>query len=222
MCLSASTMFSTASLALLLSACGFDSALGDQPTVTGQLEGWDLGTGFMIQGSVLKPSGALEYAIVASAPVDAAGNFSLVLPGGSVMSDLLRNEPRGFEKLPEGCMGSIQAEPQSVAFATLDLRVFQGNTDVSVRQNSDLEKQPFTGETRGEFLYADREYVETSNVSCQRSPADGIVDKATTNLHFKAGWNQTISSFSLPERGERHSSYWTGAPPEGVKWRLLR
>lgn len=119
-------------------------------------------------------------------------------------------------------MGSIQAEPKSVAFATLDLRVFQGSTDVNVRQNSDLEKQPFTGETRGEFLYSDREYVETSDVSCQRSPADGIVDKSTTNLHFKAGWNQTISSFTLPERGERHSSYWTGAPPEGVKWRLLR
>lgn len=44
------TFFANAvmALGLMLSACGADSALGERPLLTGQIERWDRGAGFIL------------------------------------------------------------------------------------------------------------------------------------------------------------------------------
>jgi hypothetical protein len=70
-------------LVALASGCGNGSALGDSPTVSGRIQGWTQGKATLDVwlGDSSTPA--------VSAPIDAAGNFSVTLPGAAAVAGSL-------------------------------------------------------------------------------------------------------------------------------------
>jgi hypothetical protein len=204
---------------LTLAACGTsDSALGDQPTLTGQIEGWDRGAGFTLRASVLKTVSPLMTTVIASAPIDAAGNFSITLPGSAVVGPLLTTQHSDPSQLPPGCTGDLQVNPQDFAGTSALFDAVSGTTTLSVSL-SNLGTAPAGGvQISAGFAYADREVSETGTLTCSFS---GFTQQSTADAHLKAGWNREVLQLTMNAAAKMAtSSVSTGPLPDGVKWRF--
>ncbi len=212
-----SLLVSSALFTLALSACGSsDSALGDQPTITGQLDGWNRGTGFTLQASVLKAGAPPLSTVIAGAPIDAAGNFSITLPGSATLTPLLTTQHVDQTQISATCSGNVQVTPSDFAAAAALFTAVNGTTTLSVTLGNGASGTTSGLQLIAGYTYVDRDFSETGTLTCN---AGGAMQQSTADVHLKAGWNREVLSLMLDTAaGMITANTSTGPLPDGVKW----
>lgn len=138
-------------------ACGSDGALGDQPVLTGQINAWSRGEGYIFQASL---SSASPVAL-ASAPIDATGNFSITLPGATALAPNLTQGHFDPHQPTPSCTGkSLQINPQDFATTGLVLQAVSGSIKLTLNQGSTSAPT-----TRVSYVYVDHDVTETGGMS---------------------------------------------------------
>lgn len=207
----------SAFMTLKLTACGSsDSALGDQPTLTGQLDGWNRGTGFTLQVSVLRASSPPLSTVIASAPIDAAGNFSITLPGSATLTPLLTAQHVDQTQMLASCSGNVQVTPSDFAAAAAFFTAVNGTSALSVTLGNGVSGNTSGLQIIAGYTYVDRDFSEVGTLACN---ASGAMQQSTADVHLKTGWNREVLSLMLDTAaGMITSSTSTGPLPDGVKW----
>ncbi len=200
--------------ALAMSACGSNSSLGDQPTITGQISGWNRGTGFTLQaqvGDAMKPAASAGLSgPLATAPIDAMGNFSITLPGSAALAPYLAPQHTDPSQPLPGCTAdNLQVNPQDIMTRALWLYAVSGTTQLFLKQSAQT--------TIVAYIYVDRDFNETGNAACPIT-VNGMVQgqvQENFNLHFGTGWNSEavdLSSLTGPY------TYTSNMIPADAKW----
>lgn len=200
--------------ALAMSACGGNSSLGDQPTITGQIDGWNRGTGFTLQakvGDAMKPAASAGLSgPLTTAPIDAMGNFSITLPGAAALAPYLVPQHTDPNQPLPGCTGNnLQVNPQDLMTRGLWLYAVSGTTQLFIKQA--------VQNTTVAYIYVDRDFNETGSAACPitvNGSVQGQVQEVY-DLHFGTGWNSeavAVSSLSGP------FTYTSNMIPAGAKW----
>jgi hypothetical protein len=187
-----------------LLACGSPSGfLGAEPTLSGQIEGWNRGPDFVLQASIV--SAPATTAALTSAPIDAAGNFSITLPGVAALSPYLSPQHVDASQPIPGCTGTnIQISPQDFSSAVLVLKAVNATTKLSVTHGKKMPES-----VNVVYVYTDQPLTETGSLTCMFS-ATPIQE--TFDIHFGAGWNRQISTVGSSITVN------TGPLPDGVVW----
>lgn len=176
-------------------------ALGEQPRLTGQISGWNKGGGYTLQAMLGTPGVSLT-----SAPIDASGNFSIVLPIGALATPFLKLE-RFYAGSSVGCQGAATSTPTDYNDALLTLSAVNGGTTLTVSQGVEMGLKA----TGIAYLYVDRQVDQTGSIEC---PGQG---KTTYDVHYQRGWNRYLSTIDLTS-GALSTTYYTGAAPAGATW----
>lgn len=179
---------------------GDSSALGGQPTVAGQISGWTRGA------QTLQVGIDKQFATLASAPIDAAGNFSVVLPSVGVVLPFGKKEDFSSGSVA-GCQGTVSATPPIYTAAYLKLTVAIGNQTLYVAQSATKD----LAETLTRYVYVDRQVDQTGSSTC---PTSGTWNY---DLHYKQGWNRVLDTAD-PNLGPFTLNIATGAAPAGAVW----
>lgn len=210
---------SALTLALALSACGgSDSWLGEQPTLAGQIDAWSRGSAFTLQASILQLPPATSP-VVATAPIDDTGHFSIVLPRGDTITPFLTAQHVDSSKIPAGCTGSIDANPADFGQAVMTFEAVQGTTSLSVSLGNQHGGANGSEQVIVGFIYSDRDVTQTGDLTCSAGPAGGSSARGKTDLHWKTGWNQEVFTLSNDLAGGLVSTNLTTGPlPDEVKW----
>lgn len=203
-----------------LTACGGNSSLGDQPTITGQLEGWNRGAGFTLQANVIKTASPPELALIASAPIDAAGNFSITLPGSATLAPFLMTRRADPSEIGTDCMGDLKVEPSEYAGTGAIFSAVSGATRLTVSLGNEATTAPNAEQTQVTFAYLDRDLSQTGSVTCNAATTSGTRPfKSSANASFKVGWNHEIVILKNDSSGALSSlDVATGPLPAGLKW----
>lgn len=199
---------------LAISACGSNSSLGDQPTITGQIDGWNRGTGFTLQarvGDAMKPADSAGLSgPLTTAPIDAMGNFSITLPGAAALAPyLVLQHTDPSQPLPGCTADNLQVNPQDIMTRALWLYAVSGTTQLFVKQNIQ--------NTIVAYIYVDRDFNETGSAACPITVNGSVKGQVQENfnLHFGTGWNSEaveLSSLTGPY------TYTSNMIPAGAKW----
>jgi hypothetical protein len=190
-------------LSLLVSACvpslwrEVRGQLGETPTLRGKAENW-LGRALTIKLALRQyPSKVIDF--VGSGTVDAAGNFSIILPGVTPMQPYLVPSLLGYQTISPPC-ARLEIDPSSTKISyALNLAVFDGGLKVG---QITLEPNKFDspGDVFAALLFVDQDV--DWNIIC--SEAD-----LTNHLHSRIlkGWFYDINEY-----------YTTGQAHEYVDW----
>lgn len=193
---------------MAMGGCG-DGALGDRPTLSGQIDGWDRGVSYTIQGRF--PG---NNRVVASGPIDFYGKFSLPLPEGAASASSFQMQHVGLEP-PMGCSGSLTAMPQDFSIAQISLSAVSSNLTnptAQILQGSGLSSSVSTVVN---YLYVDRSVDITGEIDCPGR--QNGTEKEIWDLHYKSGWNRSIISTITTQSPTTLKAY-SGGVPDGVKW----
>lgn len=204
-----------------LAACGGSISLGGQPTITGQLEGWNRGAGFTLQANVLKTFTPPEVALIASAPIDAAGNFSITLPGAATVTPFLMTTRADPSQIGTDCMGDLKVEPVEYAGTGAMFSAVSGATRLSVSLSNGVAPGPNAEQVLVGFAYFDRDLTETGSLTCTTTGTGGATRQVQSsgNASFKVGWNHEIVALKNDASGQVSSlAVSTGLLPAGLKW----
>ena len=163
----------------LLGACGGDSgALGDSPTVSGQvtLPGRNA-SGWTMQARVGNA--------MATAPIDAAGRFSIQLPGGDALTGAL-----GSSSFSIGCnMNQVSVSPSTVRSVTASFAIiannqpFQQPTPVTIGAKSGAFDTLSVA-----YVFFDHDASASGTVNCLGGDFPSTVD-----VNVRKGWNVLLS-----------------------------
>jgi hypothetical protein len=176
--------------------------LGETPTLTGTAANWS-GSAKTIKLEVIKPvSGTLEY--LGAGSIDAAGKFSIVLPGTAAMNPYLENSKAAYK--PASCP-TIKVNPPDVRGSFIvNLAAFDGATKIGLIS---LKPDQLTaaGDSYAALLFFDK--AADFNVVC-------TTGASTNHLHASIGlgWNYDINELYAPNL----SHEFVGALPENIKW----
>lgn len=183
--------------AFTCSACG----LGSSPTVSGQIQGWNEGTGHVMQVTAGKAT--------ATGAIDAEGNFSVKLPDAAdVAGSLSANFPTifcwsGGDPADVSVTPSPASLQSTVATFTVDGNnsVFLGATDV-MNSNGTFDLKVL-------YVFVDQNASVSGTYNCP----DGT--NATVNLSgLSQGWNTVPIAVS-----EGDGLYETNGPiPSAAQW----
>jgi hypothetical protein len=176
--------------------------LGETPTLTGIAANWS-GLSKTIKLEVQKPvSGTLEY--LAAGTIDAAGKFSIVLPGTTVMNPYLETSKDVYK--PTNCP-TVKVSPSDVRGSSIvNLAVFDGVTKIGL-----ISLKPDFNTTVGDnyaaLLFFDK--AAEFNVVCSSGAS-------TNHLHSSVGlgWNYDINELYAPNLAHE----FVGVLPENIKW----
>jgi hypothetical protein len=176
--------------------------LGETPILSGKAQNW-LGRALTIKLEVTKRSAisALEY--VATGSIDAAGNFSIALPGRTTMQPYLESAIGAFNS---STCPTIKVSPNTVKNSNaVALAVFDGNTKLGYIA---LEPSRFSqvGDTFVALVFFDA--PANFQVVCT-----GTI---TNHLHTDVGlgWNYDINELYAPNLSHEY----VGKLPEGTAW----
>jgi hypothetical protein len=176
--------------------------LGETPTLTGTADKW-IGSAKTIKLEVQKPvSGTLEY--LGDGTIDAAGKFSIVLPGTAVMNPYLGNSKAAFK--PASCP-TIKVNPSDVRGSFIvNLAVFDDTTLIG-RISLKPDQLAAVGDSYAALLFFDKN--AEFNVVCTG-------DASTNHLHSSVGlgWNYDINELYAPNLTHE----FVGVLPENIKW----
>jgi len=198
-----------------LGACGDSGNLGDQPVLSGQISGWSRGTGFTLQALGTTTSNPPAVNVIASAPIDEAGNFSITLPGGGALGPYLRQQHIDpTTELPANCTANVQLNPTDLSSVNLSLTATSGTTKLEVDQSSEIS---LAGVTFVLYTYVDRDADESGTVDCTATPPTNKAIKQQFDVHLRTGWNRVIVANTLDATAVNSKSY-VGPVPDGVKW----
>jgi hypothetical protein len=198
--------------ALGLAACGGGS-LGDQPTLTGQIDAWNKGSGYTLQAFFL--GGTSSSAPIATAPIDASGNFSIVLPGSAIVTPLLKVQHVDPSQLPSACSGSVQIDPQDFGSGSLSLKAVSGTSTLSVSHTASADTSLTSSVL---YSYVDRDVSESGEITCKASAMSSASTKTSINAHLRTGWNRVVLEVLSVASDLTSIKEYDGAPPDGVKW----
>ena len=179
---------------------GDSSALGVQPTLAGQISGWTRGA------QTLRLGIDKQFATLMSAPIDAAGNFSVVLPSNGLLIPYYKKEDFSSGSAA-GCQGSVSATPPIYNAAYLTLTVVIGSQTLYVAQSATKD----LAETLTRYVYVDKQVDQTGSSTC---PGSGTWNY---DLHYKQGWNRVLDTAD-PNLGPVTLNIATGATPAGAVW----
>lgn len=189
-----------------LGACAGDDSLGDMPTLSGQIAGWEAGDGYAVDVNVQLRSG-MSRDLPPNLPIDASGRFSLTLPGEAVLSQV--GTPA---KVQAECNGVLVSEPSEALVVYLLLT----DTAPHMYKIHQLHEEtpgtvPYMTGTSVSYVYVDRALSISGSVSCQI--AQDRSGTTTYDVRYQKGWNREIRTF-----GKGVQTITTGAPPEGLQW----
>jgi hypothetical protein len=205
-----------------LSGCGSsDGALGETPTLTGQLVGWSRGGGHLLTAQTLTGQS------LGSAPIAADGGFSLTLPGrdgvAAALDETMFQDPcettSSAGKTLLSCESNI--EPQLARRAMLTLSI------PGVSQYVVHESRPWPTSAQFPPHSVVYEYwdsaVEWSTRQVFREPQESgpVTVTRIWDLHIKPGWNATIYYQPHPDDvalGTSDRSFVTQRPPSSFSW----
>lgn len=175
--------------------------LGETPTLTGQVASW-IGAAKTIKLEVQKPVlGTFEY--LGGGTVDAAGKFSIVLPGTAAMNPYLESSKAAYK--PTSCP-TIKVNPPDVRGSFIvNLAVFDGTTKIGLISLKP-DQLAAVGDVYAALLFFDKN--AEFNVVCTGT--------STNHLHSSVGlgWNYDINELYALNL----SHEFVGALPENIKW----
>lgn len=201
-------------LAAGLGACGDSGNLGDQPVLNGQISGWSRGTGFTLQALGTTTSDPPAVNVIASAPIDEAGNFSITLPGSSALGPYLRQQHvDSSTDLPANCTANVQINPTDLSSVNLSLSATSGTTKLEVAQSSEFNLTAFSAVV---YTYVDRDADQSGTGNCTAAPPNPAV-RLQFDVQLRTGWNRVIAANTFDGTTLTTKSY-VGPVPDGVKW----
>ena len=163
------------------SACGrHTGSLGEPPVLSGQIDGWNKGTGFTLEAYVTgKGSSPSE---LASAAIDASGKFSITLPNAAAVAPYLYAQHIDSNQADGSCKWTNhQSSSADFANALVDLRAVSGSTTFSVAQTV---TSPVSGVVV--YVYMDHDLTESGQQTCMFGTA---TTQYGVDLSFASGWN---------------------------------
>lgn len=203
--------FLTAVLVSGIAACGAATPLGEQPTLSGQIEGWSRGAGYM-----LKAASDEDQLTLGTAPIDEAGNFSITLAGQEVLDGhlilmMLNSTMNGGTS---SCSGTINLSPSSFSSANAKFTAVNGTT--SIRIAHQMSGAIIGPRDTASYVYVDTDVDETGDVDCQVGNNQA---SAHYGVHFKKGWNRVVQLYRS-DGGKLDVEIHTGDLPDGMTWRV--
>jgi hypothetical protein len=205
-----------------VSACGASSpALGDSPTVGGQLGFSQLGTiaGTTVIAQVLGPD--QKWVTLSTGTIDASGTLSIMLPNSKAVTPYL--PATSGDSTLQGCSSVPVLEPQQTKELSISLSIQMGAQFIPIYLSNHFPQlygpvDP-VGIINATYLYVDRDATVTGQLKCDDGTASSIAD---FNLTFSKGWNLQIeetTDYSSTASGTRTvGKLYTGELPAGVKW----
>lgn len=178
------------------------SALGEQVMLAGQISGWNRGA------QTLRVGIAGKVDMIKSAPIDAAGNFSVSLPSGALLSALYTQLDYSSGSAP-GCQGAVKATPTMYNAAYLALTVAMGSQTLNVVQSV----RTLLTQTTTVYVYVDRQVDQTGTSTCP------MLGTWNFDLHYKPGWNRIVDVVD-PSMGFPVLNRSTGPTPAGAVWEV--
>jgi hypothetical protein len=180
--------------------------LGETPILTGKAENW-IGRVLTIKAEIQKGRGAskvIDY--LGNGTIDAAGNFSILMPGLMQMQPYLETsgDPAFYD--PANCVRISITPPDVKSSYAVYLSVFDGTNRIG---QLTLEPSRFTvvGDEFAALLFFDKNSI--FNVTC-------TFDGSTNHLdaRFGLGWNIDLNELYAPN----NSHETVGALPASIKW----
>jgi hypothetical protein len=194
-----------------IAACGAATPLGEQPTLSGQIEGWNKGAGYMLKATA--DDG--DEVTLGAAPIDEAGNFSITLAGEETLSGHLI--PMMLNSTMNGstptCSGNINLSPSSFSSATAQFNAVNGNTQIEIAHQ--LSGAIVGPRDTASYIYVDTDVDETGSVDCKNGSSQAT---ASYNVHLKKGWNRLIQIYHS-DGVTLDVNFHTGDLPDGMTWR---
>jgi hypothetical protein len=201
-----------AALVALLGGCGDGAALGDSPTLTGQVQSWALGATTI--GVSLDNAHETTNQVVASGTLDATGQFSVTLPGAAAVESSLA--ATDFSMGNGGCdpSYSVTLSPATLRSATAQFNVsstthtsagtFTTEGDLTLGATAPSANGPY-GLT---ILYA---YFSADGTASGKLLCGA--GTTTVNIDVSEGWN-TLRVVTLGNDTDVSS----GPPPSAAVW----
>jgi hypothetical protein len=178
--------------------------LGESPTLTGKAENW-VGRALTLKLEVQQGRGAgagLNY--LGNGTVDAAGNFSILLPGLTQMQPYLQTAKDFYDA---ATCPTVKIAPTDVKVSNaVNLAVFDGPSLIG-RITLEPSRFSIVGDEFAALLFYDR--TAMFNVTCTPSGLTNHLD-ARVGL----GWNVDVNELYAP--GLSHE--FVDALPAGIKW----
>jgi hypothetical protein len=203
---------------LALSACGSgDGSLGDSPTFSGQIDSYTQGAGFTLQ-AIIPTTTSPFTKIIAMAPIDASGNFSITLPGSATVTPYLFQQHYDGSTPPiKGCTATLMISPADFATTTVQFKAVNGNTTLTVTRSNGGAGTTASPGIGINYIYSDRELSENGQEACPANTLGTAAETINVAAHYKTGWNTIVIS-SVGDSNQQTLSESTGSEPGGMKW----
>ncbi|WP_027460782.1 hypothetical protein [Deinococcus murrayi] len=179
-----------AALSLLLASCGGPERVPDnappETAVSGRIQTWQSGTAGTV--SLL---GTVPLVPLATAPVDAAGNFRLVLPEGAVLNAQTRSVPdtleQGLRDLNCTASGLTVSDPAARGLLVFTLRAEGGGAGPRDIIAANVSRGGLSRSLNARaWLYVDRATRLGGRVNCR---VEGFSVPVTLDVAAVSGWN---------------------------------
>lgn len=185
-------------LGMLMVACGnppgssgASGELGETPTLSGLIKGWDAGANSEVEARVWIRGVKLSQGL-SRAPIAADGTFHLVLPASDVVAPLAQEVPVA-KGLPSDCIGTISREPQPWRLAELRLAVVRPDFEDGL-EDGIWKQQGFDGpeEVSVRYIWSDIDARDRTDFSCP-------LDAESSRVHwahdedYSPGWNSIVT-----------------------------
>ncbi|AWN21883.1 hypothetical protein DKM44_00385 [Deinococcus irradiatisoli] len=206
-------VFLLLALPLLLSACS-NKALTQ---LRAQVRGWSGGAG---QVEALSD----DLVTLSSAPIDAAGRFTLPLPSAQTLAPQLVSSL--VPDLPRSCTNTVGASDPAARFYMLSgLSAFpQGGTDKAaltlISQTAGDPGQDPRQLDKRVLIYASADTRVQGELRCPLSAPGGQAAEASATyaLNLKAGWNYAVTRQSVFASGESRTRIESVGPDGFEGW----
>lgn len=187
--------FMLVTLAVALSACDSGPPTPINPSTT------------KINGRVVSGSGTGNATlrgkvdVLATAPIDASGNFTLTLPDANKLSADLVAASNVLGNI--GCSGTLNSsasDAQGYGLTSLDLNRTKVGRMIAGQVGRNVFNLPTSFNGRG-WIYVDKDTTLSGSVDCKALVGVDISIPATVNIKAKAGWNIVQVSGSVSMSG---------------------
>ncbi|UQN06255.1 hypothetical protein [Deinococcus sp. QL22] len=198
------------SLSVLIASCDRASDLAPAPdpaltagVITDKVVTWTPGTLGRLSVVEYPTTNVADAKVLASAPIDAQGNFSLTLPTAADVAPYLNR----YQTTPrEGCTGFFTQSLPNATHYTVDEYMLENTTTNKVltrdfeQSNLSYNGKAVQGDYFIERIYTAQAHTVTGTLSCPTF-------STTLNLNLKVGWNAVVRTInSANAEGEMRNS----------------
>lgn len=186
-----------------LGGCGSDGSLGEEPTLTGAVNGW--------KWTALPVAAFVNGDRVATGTVDAGGVLSVKLPPGSSFGSNLRDTEfcPPSDRFSDNVCDYAAYTPTKPQTGVLELTTEKCALMMSA-QAPDGSKPLFVS-----LFYTPQDFTLTGTLT-QTSKSNGSVSTTRYDLHMRAGWNYFIT-----DEAKGGGTIRSGALPDSAVWQAI-